>query len=93
MRRLIERFGAGANVVAIRPFPLQHAHAREEKAEEWRQKMKFEHLDKNLRRATTKLRRYYAKLGFKFMKGTPFMFMDAQRPLPAPSKLAAKTHP
>jgi GNAT superfamily N-acetyltransferase len=88
MRRLIERFGAGTGVVAIKPFPLQHEDAREE--EQWRQRMKLDQLDKSLRRATAKLRWHYAKLGFKFMKGTPFMFRNAERPLPAPDKLAGK---
>jgi GNAT superfamily N-acetyltransferase len=89
MRRLIERFGAGAGVVAIKPFPLQHEYVREEEGQ-WRQRMEFDQLDKNLRRATAKLKRHYAKLGFKFMKGTPFMFRDAQIALPAPYKLTAE---
>jgi hypothetical protein len=89
MRRLIERFGAAAAVVAIKPFPLQREYVREEE-NEWRQKMKLDELDKDFRRAAAKLKRHYAKLGFKVMKGTPFMFRDAQRPLPSPEKLAAK---
>ncbi|XYJ09450.1 hypothetical protein ACSUZJ_18955 [Telluria sp. B2] len=62
MRRLIDRSGAGAAVVAMKPFPLQHEYARaEEKVLEWQLKMKFDHLDQNLQRATAKLRRHYAR--------------------------------
>jgi hypothetical protein len=89
MRRLIERFGAGAAVVAMKPFPLQGEYSRRDR-DEWRQRMQLDDFDKDLRRATAKLRRHYAKLGFKFMKGTPFMFRDAQIALPAPPKLASR---
>lgn len=54
--------------------------------------MKYGELQKDLRRATAKLMRHYAKLGFKHMKGTPFMFRDAELPLPTPSELAPKAH-
>jgi hypothetical protein len=81
MRRLIERFGAGAGVVAMTPYPLQHGCAQEEPRDDeeerdWWQKMGYGNFDKHLQRAIGKLRRYYAKLGFKLMKGTPFMFLD-----------------
>lgn len=39
-------------------------------------------LDQNERRATIKLRRHYAKLEFKAMKGAPFMFLSTDLPLP-----------
>lgn len=90
IRRLIERFGAGAAVVAMKPFPLQHEYARDEEEREWQLKMKFDHLDQDQQRATAKLRRHYAKLGFKLMKSTPFMFRDAQIALPAPHKLESR---
>lgn len=76
MRRLIERFGAGAGVVAMKPFPLQRELTGQEE-DEWRQKMRLDDFERNLPRATARLRRHYAKLGFKHMKGTPFMFRDA----------------
>lgn len=41
--------------------------------DKWRQKMRLGDLEQNLPRATAKLRRHYAKLGFKLMKGTPSM--------------------
>lgn len=86
MRRLIERFGAGAFLVAIKPFPLQHENKSEDDAE-WRSTLQLAELDKDLRRATAKLRRHYAKLGFKALKGTPFMFLATDYPLPRPDTL------
>jgi hypothetical protein len=83
MRRLIERFGAGAYVVAIKPFPLQCESARDDE-DDWGSKLQLAHLSKNLERATKKLRDHYSKLGFKAMRGTPFMFLLADTPLPPP---------
>jgi hypothetical protein len=37
--------------------------------------MRLGDFDKDFRRAAPKLRRHYGKLGFKLMKGTPFMFL------------------
>lgn len=86
MRRLIERFGAGAAVVAIKPFPLQCERVSKD-SDEWRDSLRLADFDKDIRRSTAKLRRYYAKLGFKAMKGTPFMFRLADSPLPSPESL------
>jgi hypothetical protein len=86
MRRLIERFGAGAAWVAIKPFPLQReCHSHDD--DEWRAKLQLSGLEKDARRATAKLRQYYKQLGFKAMKGTPFMFLSTEEPLPAPDAL------
>jgi GNAT superfamily N-acetyltransferase len=90
MRRLIERFGAGAGIVAIKPFPLQCELAGKEE-DEWRQKMRLDDFEQSLPRATARLRRHYAKLGFKLMKGTPYMFRNAGVALPPPQKLVANT--
>lgn len=85
MRRLIERFSAGAAVVAIKPFPLQRECAEDEDG--WRQRMKLGDFENDFRRAAAKLKRHYGRLGFKSMKGTPFMFLASQRILPTPSDL------
>lgn len=82
MRRLIERFGAGAFVVAIKPFPLQMEDTDDD--EEWRANLQLADLNKNERSSTAKLRRHYAQLGFKAMRGTPFMFRATDDPLPTP---------
>ncbi|WP_332855145.1 hypothetical protein [Duganella sp. S19_KUP01_CR8] len=86
MRRLIERFGAGAAVVAIKPFPLQ-CEADEEDADRWRNRLKLSEFDKKTDHATEALRRYYKRLDFKAMEGTPFMFRSAEAQLPPPSDL------
>lgn len=88
MRRLIERFGAGAGVVAIKPFPLQRELTQQDE-DGWRQKMRLDDFERDMRRASARLRRHYAKLGFKFMKDTSFMFRNAQLPLPESSELMA----
>lgn len=86
MRRLIERLGIGAGIVAIMPFPLQHRGTNGH-PDEWESSLKLADLDQNKLRATTKLRRHYAKLGFKAMKGTPFMFLSTDLPMPKPEDL------
>lgn len=86
MRRLIERFAAGAHVVAIKPFPLQFGQSKSNE-DGWESKLQLSDLDKDRRHATAKLRRHYARLGFKAMKGTPFMFRLADDPLPPLSGL------
>lgn len=81
MRRLIERFGAGTCVVAIKPFPLQSevAHHYDEK---WHARLELQALPQDFEHATAKLRAYYSQLGFKAMKGTPFMFFMTEDSLP-----------
>jgi GNAT superfamily N-acetyltransferase len=86
MRRLIERFSAGAFVVGIKPFPLQR-EAGSDEPDDWSARLDLGQLDKNLKRATSKLRSHYARLGFKLMKGTSFMFLTTEYDLPAASEL------
>ncbi|UOD30106.1 hypothetical protein INH39_32990 [Massilia violaceinigra] len=86
MRRLIERFGGGTAFVAIKPFPLQ-CEAVGRQPDKWRDKLKLSDFDRQSRSATAKLRRHYAKLGFKSMKGTPFMFRLTSYALPKPADL------
>jgi hypothetical protein len=80
MRRLIERFRPGAAIVAIKPFPLQSEACIAESV--WRTRMGLVEFEKNCSRASAKLRRHYAKLGFKHMRGTEFMFLFAGATLP-----------
>lgn len=89
MRRLIERFSAGAVVVAIKPFPLQCEDVGHQ-SDNWRARLKLSELDRQSRSATAKLKRHYAKLGFKAMKGTPFMFRLGAHALPTPADLVRR---
>lgn len=86
LRRLIERFGAGTAYVAMKPFPLQ-CESRSRDQEPWDVEMQLTEFSKNTRGSTARLRRYYARLGFKAMKGTPFMFRMTGKPLPSPAEL------
>lgn len=74
IRRLIERFSPGADLVAMKPFPLQlEANPCDQGA--WRDKLQLEGLSRNAARSTSKLRRYYAAIGFKHLRGTQHMFL------------------
>ncbi|MEJ7804329.1 MAG: hypothetical protein WKG03_00190 [Telluria sp.] len=86
MRRLIERFRHGAELVAIKPFPLQFECSMPSR-DRWREQLKLSELGSRQDQATAKLRRHYGKLGFKHMRGSPFMFRLAERPLPKVSAL------
>lgn len=89
MRRMIERFGVGAAVVAIKPFPLQHESAGGD-TDQWEARMKLSELEKNATRATAALKRYYKRLGFRTMKGTPYMFLSTATTLPLACDLVDK---
>lgn len=79
MRRLIERYRAGVEIVAIKPFPLQ---AECLDSTPWRKRLHLHKLDADSDRSRAKLRRHYAKLGFKHLRGTEFMFFFAGDALP-----------
>ena len=88
MRRLIQRFSAGAGIVAIKPFPLQfeQSFAAENKSS-WHVEMQLSSFRETKRDSIRKLRSYYGKLGFVEMKGTPHMFLSTTRRLPPIEKL------
>jgi GNAT superfamily N-acetyltransferase len=83
MRRLIERFSAGAGVVAIKPFPLQFEQsipAEDERG--WHAEMQLSSFGETERISIRKLQNHYSKLGFVEMKGTPHMILSTARRLP-----------
>jgi hypothetical protein len=83
MRRLIQRFSAGAGVVAIKPFPLQFEQSipAEDKSG-WHAEMQLSSFRETERASIRKLRSHYSKLEFVEMKGTPHMFLSTTRRLP-----------
>ena len=88
MRRLIQRFSAGAGVVAIKPFPLQFEQSTpDENKSSWHVKMQLSSFRETKRDSIRKLRSHYGKLGFVEMKGTPHMFLSTTRRLPPIEKL------
>jgi len=86
MWRLMQRFSLRAGVVAIKPFPLQFE--QEPSTEGWRNELQLSNFTKSERTATQKLRRYYRKLGFVGMQGTPFMFRSTTWRLPTIEELS-----
>jgi len=83
MRRLIQRFSAGAGILAIKPFPLQFEQSipAEDKSG-WHAEMQLSSFRETERDSIRKLRSHYGKLGFVEMKGTPHMFLSSTRRLP-----------
>jgi GNAT superfamily N-acetyltransferase len=82
MRHLIKRFGYGAAIVAIKPFPLQFEFAPNcEGEKEWRSKLRLDAFTKSHRAGTTKLVDYYGRLGFRRVGRSPFMVLTTARPL------------
>lgn len=74
MRNMMKRFGGGAAVVAIKPFPLQfEVEPSNEDERKWRTELGLGQLPKNEPVATKKLRDYYGRLGFLRVSRTPFM--------------------
>lgn len=83
MRELIRRFGRGAGVVAIKPFPLQfEARSSPDKLNEWDKSMKFDELPREEKNCTKKLQQYYGRLGFKRLGRSPFMALPTSQALP-----------
>ncbi len=83
MRRLIQRFSAGAGVVAIKPFPLQFEQSiPAEDSSGWHQEMQLSNFQETERDSIRKLRNHYSKLGFVEMQGTPHMFLSTAKRLP-----------
>lgn len=88
MRELIRRFGQGAGIVAIKPFPLQFEISRPlSELDEWDKSMRFDELPRNEWPASRKLERYYARLGFKRLGGTPLMILSTSEKLPSAQSL------
>jgi len=88
MRRLIQRFSAGAGVVAIKPFPLQFEQSiPAENKSGWQAEMQLSTFRETERDSIRKLRSHYGKLGFVEMKGTPHMFLSTTRQLPPIERL------
>lgn len=74
MKQLIERFGVGAELVAIKPFPLQ-GEGRPLEPGAWRDSLELEKLGGDFETSSAKLRQYYSELGFKRLEPTPYMFL------------------
>ena len=91
MRRLIQRFSAGAGVVAIKPFPLQFEHSiPDENKSSWHSEMQLSSFRETEGDSLQKLQTHYRKLGFVEMKATPHMFLSTTRRLPPIERLLTR---
>ena len=87
---LIERFGAGAGVVGMKPFPLQFEPKQSRDSSAWVKRLRLGDLPRDSKVATDKLTQYYGKLGFVEMKSTPFMFRSMSWALPSAEQLRSE---
>lgn len=88
LREIIQRLRIGIGLIAMKPFPLQFETRHRDDAEE------SARLGLNLfkiteARATTKLRQYYARLGFRQVPGSDYMVRSAEEPLPSAAALSS----
>lgn len=84
IRHMINRFGAGAGLVGIKPFPLQLEGqlTPEKNISVWRKQLNLDKYPQNESEATKKLRNYYSKVGFKDLPGTPYMVFSTAYRIP-----------
>lgn len=86
LRSLIERFGAGAGVVGMKPFPLQ-LEPKDAGDLRWRRRLRLNQFPSDSKISTRKLKDYYHRLGFVSMRSTPFMFRSLSWALPTNEQL------
>jgi hypothetical protein len=82
LHHMIERFSAGASIVAMKPFPLQFEPIRDEDKKKWHDKMRLDQFPTDENIAIEKLYTYYRKLGFIHLNGTPMMVISTDWSLP-----------
>jgi GNAT superfamily N-acetyltransferase len=81
LRTLIQRFGIGVGVVAMKPFPLQFEAASLDDPKTCA-RLGFDQFNLTQSKATAKLRKYYGRLGFKKVPGSEMMIRGLDVPLP-----------
>jgi GNAT superfamily N-acetyltransferase len=89
LRSLIERFGTGAGVVGMKPFPLQF-EPKDATDSPWRRRLRLEQFPSDSKISTSKLSNYYNRLGFVPLRSTPFMFRSLSWALPTIKQLYAE---
>ncbi len=82
LHHMIERFSAGAAIVAMKPFPLQFEPIRDEDKKKWHERMRLDQFPTDENIAIEKLYTYYHKLGFIHLSGTPMMVISTDWSLP-----------
>lgn len=85
-RRLIDLFGRGCGLVALKPFPLQHENLRP-----MEERSSYEvHHNGDLSTAQKQLTQYWKQLGLRRVKGTPYFALSLATQLPDIRKLASR---
>lgn len=77
-KALIRRFGKGAAMAVIKPFPLQFEMdlpGQNSDWKEWRQRMGYSDMEGSQASATKSLKAFYKGLGFKTLPKTQLMLM------------------
>lgn len=79
LRAMIHRFGFGAGIVAMLPFPSQYGTlGMDARDSEWRDQMGLESMKVGKAEALRKLRAYYSKLGFKRLPRSQYMVLPTE---------------
>jgi GNAT superfamily N-acetyltransferase len=86
--RLIQRFSAGTQLIALKAFPLQFEYGALDASDAWTASMGLRAFPRVQKGAASALRRYYSRLGFVSMPRTEFMFRRSDARLPTLAELS-----
>jgi len=78
LRRLMQRFSAGAGVVGMKPVPLQLQAAHAAQDRQWRETLRLDAFAQDPAAAQARLERHCARLGFRRLGGSGLMFRRAR---------------
>lgn len=86
MWTLINHFGLGASLVAIKPFPLQfeHKHKDARFQTEWDEKTSLDDFPTDQKTGMDKLEVYYSELGFVHLEDSELMILSTALKNPSP---------
>lgn len=92
IRRLIERFSAGTELIALKAYPLQFEYQALSDPNPWKKSMVLATFQSDQQIAVAALQRYYSRLGFAAMPRTEFMFRASSDRLPVLNELLDDGH-
>jgi hypothetical protein len=84
---IMRRLGHGAALFARKPFPLQFEAVDIEETDEFRRRMRLEEYKGDEKSGRAKIAAHWGRLGFKPVKGTPFVVRSTDFKLPAVSDI------
>lgn len=89
IRWLCMRFATGCGLIAMKPFPLQYEGGSPQENAEKDDFVRYglEEFTAGYEKALRKLQAHYARLGFKKVRGLPFMVADPYRSMPTLGEL------